>query len=165
MKCNGHAKKALQDASGKPICDCQHNTAGPDCGKCLPLFNDAPWSRATSYHAEECKECDCNGLADSCVYDDELGHGRCVDCQDNSDGAKCELCKKGFFKNENGRCVPCGCNADGSQSEQCDDTGKCYCHYGVDGDKCDRCKDNFYNLARGGCTPCNCHIEGSLNNR
>ena len=115
--------------------------------------------------AEECEKCDCNGLADSCVYDDLLGHGRCIDCQDNSDGPKCETCKKGFFKNEYGRCVPCGCNADGSQSEQCDDSGKCYCHYGVDGDKCDRCKDNFYNLARGGCTPCNCHIEGSLNNR
>lgn len=165
MKCNGHARDSLQDSDGNPICDCQHNTSGPDCGQCRPMYNNKPWSRATSYHAEHCEMCNCNGLADSCVYDLDLGFGRCIDCLDNSDGPNCDTCKKGYYKDDHGRCVPCGCNADGSQSEQCDGSGKCYCHYGVNGAKCDRCNENFYNLARGGCTPCNCHIEGSLNNK
>lgn len=37
------------------VCECKHFTDGPDCEKCLPFYNDAPWGRATSKHVHECK--------------------------------------------------------------------------------------------------------------
>lgn len=37
------------------VCECKHFTDGPDCEKCLPFYNDAPWGRATSKNVHECK--------------------------------------------------------------------------------------------------------------
>lgn len=37
------------------VCECKHNTDGQDCDKCLPLFNDVEWRRATSKDVNECK--------------------------------------------------------------------------------------------------------------
>ena len=52
--CNGHAS----NCSGSPTegfeCDCEHNTAGPDCGECLPFYQDRPWSPATVDNPATC---------------------------------------------------------------------------------------------------------------
>ena len=40
--CNGHAPYC----DSKKQCFCQHNTAGVDCERCLPLFNNKPWKPA-----------------------------------------------------------------------------------------------------------------------
>ena len=40
--CNGHAPYCDSNKD----CFCQHNTAGRDCEKCLPLFNNKPWKAA-----------------------------------------------------------------------------------------------------------------------
>lgn len=37
------------------MCECKHFTDGPDCEKCQPFYNDAPWGRATSKNVHECK--------------------------------------------------------------------------------------------------------------
>lgn len=37
------------------VCECKHFTDGPDCEKCLPFYNDAPWGRATNKNVHECK--------------------------------------------------------------------------------------------------------------
>nr|AAL84783.1 laminet-1F [Mus musculus domesticus]BAB12005.1 Netrin-G1f [Mus musculus] len=42
-KCNLHATSCLYDNS-KLTCECEHNTTGPDCGKCKKNYQGRPWS-------------------------------------------------------------------------------------------------------------------------
>ena len=52
--CNGHASRCVEDASGALVCDCQHNTAGPDCRECRPFYQDRPWRPATTDSPAAC---------------------------------------------------------------------------------------------------------------
>ena len=58
-KCNGHASECAQstgpNGERNRVCVCKHFTDGPDCDRCLPFYNDAPWGRATSKNVHECK--------------------------------------------------------------------------------------------------------------
>lgn len=36
-------------------CECQHNTAGPNCGHCAALYNDRPWAPAEDNDPHECQ--------------------------------------------------------------------------------------------------------------
>lgn len=57
-KCNGHAstceERQMPDGGVRLQCICEHNTDGIDCEKCLPLYNDREWKRATTDSAMEC---------------------------------------------------------------------------------------------------------------
>lgn len=167
-KCNGHASECLLSRSGKLVCVCEHNTKGDDCEQCADLYNDAPWRRGGDGNAHECQECDCNGLADKCVFDEELyratgGHGgRCVGCRDNTAGVHCELCLPHHYRDQRtNRCVHCGCSVVGSYSEQCNSDGVCTCKPGVGGDKCDQCLPGYYGLTEAGCSMCQCSAYGT----
>ncbi|XP_064415550.1 netrin-G1 isoform X1 [Latimeria chalumnae] len=46
-KCNLHANNCVY-ANGKLSCECEHNTTGPDCGRCKKNYQGRPWS-AGSY--------------------------------------------------------------------------------------------------------------------
>nr|XP_051697376.1 laminin subunit gamma-2 isoform X2 [Oryctolagus cuniculus] len=137
------------------------------CCLCLALL---PAACASSGSAV----CECNGRARRCIFDQELhrqtGSGfRCLDCEDNTDGAHCERCREGFYRPRDGdRCLPCGCNPTGSLGAQCDSAGRCSCKPGVTGDRCDRCHPGFHTLTEAGCSqdqrpgpPCDCDPAGT----
>ena len=104
-------------------------------------------------------ECNCNELADECVFDQQLwvdsnfkSGGRCINCKNNTDGRNCERCKRYHYRsNKAEACKPCGCNQIGSRSLSCNDKGECLCHSGVAGVKCDKCKDGYFGYSSTGC--------------
>ncbi|XP_078721548.1 laminin subunit gamma-1 isoform X1 [Lampetra fluviatilis] len=167
-KCNGHASECVKNEQGALACKCRHNTMGADCEKCLPLYNDRPWHRATSESANECTLCDCNGRADECYFDPELyratGHGgHCTNCRDNTDGKNCERCLENFYRRSaSEHCLPCNCNPVGSYSRQCDQQGRCSCKQGVMGERCDQCLPGFHSMDEAGCRLCTCNPAGTL---
>ncbi|XP_066981652.1 laminin subunit gamma-1 isoform X2 [Macrobrachium rosenbergii] len=172
-KCNGHASACVESTGLRGefslVCRCEHNTAGPDCGECLPFYNDAPWARATSKDAHECRACNCNGYSSRCYFDQELydrtGHGgHCLDCAANRAGPNCQRCRDNYYEREDGVCVACNCNEIGSRSLQCASDGLCQCKPGVTGEKCDKCADNYFDFGPQGCKPCGCNVAGSRDN-
>ncbi|XP_009953426.1 PREDICTED: laminin subunit gamma-2 [Leptosomus discolor] len=117
--------------------------------------------------------CDCNGMSRQCVFDwhllRETGNGyRCLGCLGNTEGAHCERCKEGFFRQrEEDCCLPCRCHPQGALSPQCNSDGWCSCKPGVMGKKCDQCQPGFESLSEAGCQrsgqnlQCECDPAGS----
>ncbi|NXT03292.1 LAMC3 protein, partial [Jacana jacana] len=167
-KCNGHASECAPDDVGQLVCVCQHNTAGTDCERCQPFYQDRPWARGTAEAANECLPCNCSGHSEECFYDRELyrrsGHGgHCLNCRDNTAGPHCEHCRENHYRwEERGACQPCHCHPAGSLQPQCDRSGTCLCKANVTGWKCERCKDGYHSLSEGGCRPCTCNPAGSV---
>ncbi|KGL99607.1 Laminin subunit gamma-2, partial [Charadrius vociferus] len=101
--------------------------------------------------------CDCNGMSRQCIFDwhllRETGNGyRCLGCLGNTEGAHCERCKEGFFRQrEEDCCLPCHCHPQGALSPQCNSDGRCSCKPGVMGKKCDQCQLGFESLSEAGC--------------
>ncbi|XP_077506239.1 laminin subunit gamma-1 isoform X2 [Amblyomma americanum] len=168
-QCNGHAMACDPGPGGdrQLLCRCEHNTAGDNCERCMDLYNDQAWGRATSTNAHECQPCNCNGRSRKCYFDQELfertGHGgHCVNCSDNTDGPNCERCRENYYQNSDGRCMPCNCDPVGSRMLQCNSKGQCPCKPGVEGQRCDRCAPNFYDFSEDGCRLCGCSQAGSV---
>ncbi|XP_075375805.1 laminin subunit gamma-3 [Mycteria americana] len=167
-KCNGHASECVPDEAGQLVCVCQHNTAGTDCERCQPFYQDRPWARGTAEAANECLPCNCSGRSDECFYDRELyrrsGHGgHCRNCRDNTAGPRCERCRQNHYRwEQQAACQPCHCHPAGSLQPQCDSSGTCLCKANVTGWKCERCKDGYHSLSEGGCRPCACDPAGSV---
>ncbi|NXX96248.1 LAMC2 protein, partial [Centropus bengalensis] len=117
--------------------------------------------------------CDCNGMSRQCIFDwhllRETGNGyRCLHCLGNTEGARCERCQQGFFRQrEEGCCLPCHCHPQGALGPQCDSHGRCSCKPGVMGEKCDQCQPGFQSLSEAGCqrngqnSQCECDPAGS----
>ncbi|NXK97012.1 LAMC2 protein, partial [Formicarius rufipectus] len=117
--------------------------------------------------------CDCNGMSRQCVFDWQLlrdtGNGyRCLGCMGNTEGARCERCQEGFFRQPGEKCcLPCHCHPWGSLSPRCDSHGRCSCKPGVMGEKCDQCQPGFESLSESGCRrsswspQCECDPAGS----
>nr|XP_044997141.1 laminin subunit gamma-2 [Jaculus jaculus] len=121
---------------------------------CLCVALLLPAAPATSRR----EVCDCNGKSRQCVFEQELqrqtGNGfRCLNCQDHTDGVRCERCKEGFYRlRDRDRCLPCNCHSRGSLSARCDNSGQCSCKPGVTGLRCDRCLPGFHTLTDAGCS-------------
>ncbi|XP_076789272.1 netrin-G1 isoform X4 [Arvicanthis niloticus] len=102
-KCNLHATSCLYDNS-KLTCECEHNTTGPDCGKCKKNYQGRPWSPGSYLPipkgtANTCipsissiGKCYCNPLGS--IHDRCNGSGFC-ECKTGTTGPKCDECLPG----------------------------------------------------------------------
>ncbi|XP_016062951.1 PREDICTED: laminin subunit beta-3 [Miniopterus natalensis] len=187
--CHGHADRCAPDP-GAPagpstpvqvhgVCVCQHNTAGPNCERCAPFYNNQPWRPADDQDPHECQRCDCNGHSETCHFDPAVfttsqgAHGGvCDNCRDHTEGRNCERCQLHYFRNRRPgapiqeTCIPCECDPDGAvPGVPCDPaTGQCVCKEHVQGERCDLCKPGFTGLTYAnpqGCHRCDCSILGS----
>ncbi|KAM5330203.1 netrin-3 [Glossophaga mutica] len=166
-KCNGHASRCLLDTQGHLICDCQHGTEGPDCGRCKPFYCDRPWQRATAREAHACLACSCNGHARRCRFNMELyrlsgrrSGGVCLNCRHNTAGRHCHYCREGFYRDpgrapsDRHACRACDCHPVGAAGKTCNQTtGQCPCKDGVTGLTCNRCAPGFQQ-SRSPVAPC-----------
>ncbi|XP_067908301.1 laminin subunit beta-1 [Heterodontus francisci] len=169
-------------------CTCKHNTKGLNCEQCKNFYHELPWRPAEVDNPHACKECNCNNHATSCHFDmavyvatGNLSGGVCEDCQHNTMGRNCELCKPFYYRNptadirSDNACIPCDCDPVGSlEGGICDsDTdldfaiigGQCRCKENVRGKRCDHCKEGFYGLSRDnpqGCQACRCDPRGII---
>ncbi|XP_065835746.1 laminin subunit beta-1-like [Oscarella lobularis] len=168
--CYGHSNECVVDESNRITdkCVCGHNTAGPNCDRCLPLFNNRPFRRGNSSHANPCEACECHDHADRCVYDEAKGVGVCVDCKHNTTGDWCDSCLPNFFRDPTTSlkdlqvCIECS-NCDGFGTKACN-ASNCICHPNVEGDFCRNCTCGFGKIqdAVAGCESCDCDLNGTI---
>uniref|UniRef100_A0A3B3VEC4 Laminin, beta 2 (laminin S) n=1 Tax=Poecilia latipinna TaxID=48699 RepID=A0A3B3VEC4_9TELE len=106
-------------------------------------------------------ECDCSDHSDKCHFDmavylatGNTSGGVCEDCQHNTMGRNCELCKPFFYKDPTRhiRDPPCNCDPQGSISSLCDPRGgQCRCRSNIIGRRCDKCAPGTYGFGPSGC--------------
>nr|KAF6395357.1 hypothetical protein HJG63_009920 [Rousettus aegyptiacus] len=184
-QCHGHAHHC--DTKSQPyrcLCSQESFTEGPHCDRCLPLYNDKPFRQGDQAHAFNCKPCQCHSHARSCHYsipEDPFpsehhrgGGGVCDDCEHNTTGRNCELCKDYFFRpvgmdpSAIDVCRSCDCDKIGTRNGSllCDQIGgQCNCKRHVSGRQCNQCQDGFYKLQASdpdGCSPCECNTSGTV---
>ncbi|KAL6042057.1 hypothetical protein STEG23_022047 [Scotinomys teguina] len=187
--CHGHANRCAPNPGGptgpttavqvQDVCICQHNTAGPNCERCAPFYNNRPWGPAEGQDAHECQRCECNGHSETCHFDPAVfaasqgTHGGvCDNCRDHTEGKNCERCQLHYFRNRrpgapiHETCIPCECDPDGAvPGAPCDPlTGQCVCKEYVQGERCDLCKPGFTGLTYAnpqGCHRCDCSVLGA----
>uniref|UniRef100_A0A670IES8 Laminin subunit alpha 3 n=1 Tax=Podarcis muralis TaxID=64176 RepID=A0A670IES8_PODMU len=172
--CHGHAMDCYYDPEveqrkeslniyeqyqGGGVCiNCQHNTAGVNCEKCLKGFYRPYGVPVTATYG--CIPCSCNSEhSDGC----EEGSGRCY-CKLNYQGETCDRCAEGYhsFPFCYVPCLPlavCECNLAGTLPEICDFLGRCLCRVGVDGFQCNACQPGYYSFPF--CQACQCSTHGS----
>ncbi|KPM03150.1 laminin subunit beta-1-like protein [Sarcoptes scabiei] len=194
--CYGHASRCIPSnhetvpdmVYGR--CECTHHTKGLNCELCEDLYNDLEWKPAIGRQTNACKKCECNNHASRCHFDmavyqasNNVSGGVCDDCQHNTMGVHCELCRPSFYRDPNRRlddpyvCQQCDCDPRGSKEEgNCDsytnpalglEAGKCSCKTNVEGRRCDHCKPGFWNLHEinpDGCEACSCNQMGTVGN-
>ncbi|MBN3296648.1 NTNG1 protein, partial [Amia calva] len=160
-KCNLHANTCVFDKE-KLSCECEHNTTGPDCGRCKKNYQGRAWSVGSYLPIPKGTAniyCECFGHSNRCSYIELLNTVICVSCKHNTRGQHCQLCKLGYYRNATAElddenvCIvcmcmclvstDCNCNPFGSDSDRCNGTGFCKCKEGTTGAKCDECLPGY----------------------
>ncbi|XP_040910690.1 laminin subunit alpha-3-like isoform X2 [Toxotes jaculatrix] len=169
---------------GGGVCiDCQHNTAGVNCERCLEGFYrpyGVPPESPTG-----CIPCRCDERTTAGC---EMGSGRCL-CKPQFAGENCDRCADGYFyypqcirypiypattKSPAGpiveptacppgyfgspNCQQCLCDYRGTLYGGCDALGRCLCRQGVEGERCDRCQPGYHSFPS--CQACLCDGAG-----
>ncbi|KAM4571448.1 laminin subunit beta-2 [Fundulus diaphanus] len=194
--CYGHASECApiegirNDIEGMVHgrCVCNHNTKGLNCEQCEDFYNDQPWRPAEGRNTHACKKCDCNDHSNKCHFDMAIylatgntSGGVCDDCQHNTMGRSCEICKPFYYKDptkhirDSRVCVACDCDPDGSENGGLCDShsdpslgmvgGRCRCKANVEGPRCDKCRTGFFGLSAdnpAGCQTCRCDHRGTV---
>ncbi|KAJ9598480.1 hypothetical protein L9F63_010833, partial [Diploptera punctata] len=184
--CSGHASRCPQNGKyGRPQCECQHNTCGPNCEDCCPLYNQFPWRAGTPSDGAQCEPCQCYGHATSCRYDPDIaaahlsrdvygefrGGGVCINCTAHTTGINCERCEEGWYRPKGispldpAPCRPCNCKNPGATGRCAQDgdptdktPGHCECVEGFGGPQCETCAPGYRGYPK--CEPCQCDVRG-----
>ncbi|XP_031802383.1 laminin subunit alpha-3 isoform X2 [Sarcophilus harrisii] len=200
--CHGHATDCYYDPDverqseslnihgvyeGGGVCiNCQHNTAGVNCEKCIQGYYRPYNVPVEAPHG--CMPCSCNPEnTNGC----EEGTGRCF-CKSNFQGENCERCAEGFYnfpfcqripiypistprpeasttaaEIKDGcppgffgpQCQACQCYSIGALPGDCDrKTGQCFCQPGFHGFSCEECAVGFFHYPF--CQRCECNPVG-----
>ncbi|XP_009072322.1 PREDICTED: laminin subunit alpha-3, partial [Acanthisitta chloris] len=142
-------------------CSCPPEYAGDSCQECGLGF----YRETKGFFAGRCVPCNCNGNANRC----QDGTGKCINCQYNTAGEKCERCKDGYFGDATqGSCRMCPCPYTNRFATGCVANGEeiqCLCKEGYTGVRCERCAPGYFGNPQnygGYCQKCNCNNNGQL---
>ncbi|OCT62438.1 laminin subunit alpha-5 isoform X2 [Xenopus laevis] len=191
--CNGHAydcyydpeverRRASMDSRGDfvggGVCvDCQHNTDGVNCERCIVGYYKSPDHPSISPHT--CQRCSCESeyMDGSC----EDLTGRCY-CKPNYTGENCESCAEGYMDfplcypvpdppngggtgeqlRPVGEIINCDCHVAGTEGNACRKdpfVGACVCKPNFQGDTCEVCAPGYFGPT---CLDCQCSGPGVL---
>ncbi|XP_057674386.1 laminin subunit gamma-3 [Corythoichthys intestinalis] len=149
--------------------NCPAGQTGTRCQMCDDGYYGDPLGH--SGRTRECSRCDCSGNVDlNAVGVCDRLTGRCLKCTGNTEGDRCQNCRRGYYgdarSNRPGlKCKPCNCDPAGTSDHATEchpETGTCECLNYVTGRDCSRCEEGFFNLRHGkGCERCECHPIGS----
>nr|XP_004542775.1 laminin subunit alpha-3 isoform X3 [Maylandia zebra] len=169
---------------GGGVCiNCQHNTAGVNCERCIEGFY-RPYGVPTE-SPTGCIPCSCDERTTAGC---EMGSGWCI-CKPQFAGENCDRCADGHYyypdcfrypvypvttKSPAGpivgptvcppgyfgvpSCQPCICDYRGTLGGICDALGRCLCQQSVEGERCDRCRPGYHSFPN--CRACLCDGAG-----
>ncbi|KAH1175877.1 hypothetical protein KIL84_022402, partial [Mauremys mutica] len=128
-------------------CTCPPGYHGPSCQDC-----DMGYARTSSgLYLGTCERCDCSGHSGEC----DAETGDCQNCQDNTEGTRCERCQPGYYgdarRGTPTDCQPCPCYGPYATSQA---TKTCFldmdgqptcdaCPTGYVGRQCQRCAPGY----------------------
>ncbi|KAM6103707.1 LOW QUALITY PROTEIN: laminin subunit alpha-3 [Theristicus caerulescens] len=142
-------------------CFCPPEYAGDSCQECGLGF----YRENKGIFTGRCVPCNCNGNSNRCLD----GTGKCINCQYNTAGEKCERCKDGYFGDATqGSCRACPCPYTNRFATGCVANGEeiqCLCKEGYTGVRCERCAPGYFGNPQkhgGYCQKCNCNNNGQL---
>ncbi|XP_071323558.1 laminin subunit alpha-2 isoform X3 [Trachinotus anak] len=177
----GRPTKESEKAHQIEKCDCPLGYSGLSCEECAAGFYRLRTVSPTSASASRvpiaagmgsCVQCQCSGHSSTCDPETSI----CQNCQDNTEGDRCERCAPGFYGVVRGfpdDCKPCACpltNPENNFSPTCvaegfDDYRCTSCPEGYEGKYCERCATGYHGNPRmpgGRCEECKCSLWGAL---
>ncbi|CAJ0949541.1 unnamed protein product, partial [Mesorhabditis belari] len=133
-ECNGKSDEC--HPSTYTCINCGGNTFGIQCEQCLDGYQRTPTGDCANTETSDTnreqedenekpqKKCECNGHSETCSK-----LGKCLNCDDNTDGDRCEMCIPGYYGDPRAGtstdCTPCPCPDNGEC--QVNDSGLVEC--------------------------------------